>query len=598
MKKALILATGTYADSRINPLKSPVPDAERLRLLLIRPDVGPYEVTMLSDADQRAQRVAIERYFQSADADDTLLLFLSGHGDKDADGDLYFLAQDSDRDLLSSTAIGANFVSRQAARSRAGQKVLLIDTCYSGAFAKGHVFKSASGAISAEDFGDSASSGGGRGTAIITAASSTQLASEADAGGRMQSRFTRHLIEGIETGAADANGTGTITLDELFDYVRGALRKEGPGQEPKRLNAIDGDMVIARNPVRRAAPLAAGLLRKIASRNWESRAGACISLGEILMRGGEPKAAALAALRALVDDPDDRVKRRAQNELTQAGERAAVETAPDTKAAPSPTKAEKTDPPAGPADTTQRLGLLTKPEPDKADATGTDEPPPPKPGLDKGAKIGIALFLVLLLAMLIAAWPGDDSDPVEPIDPPVTPVTPVDPPVEPGPDTTVSTDNSYFGTGSSAYAGYQVTSVTNAALAEQCNNGTTTDTATACNSLGVLVEKGDGGAPDFVVATILYEKACYYGSVLGCANAGMRLTSDAGGVSPDWTRAQTFLNAACSKDDGIGCERRGWLYENRLLPDTAAARTAYDRACTLGISTGCTSRDRLTPSGM
>lgn len=590
MKKALILATGTYADSRITPLKSPVPDAERLRLLLIRPDVGPYEVTMLSDADQRAQRVAIERYFQAADADDSLLLFISGHGDKDADGDLYFLAQDSDRDLLSSTAIGANFVSRQAARSRAGQKVLLIDTCYSGAFAKGHVFKSGAAAISAEDFGES----GGRGTAIITAASSTQLASEADAGGRMQSRFTRHLIEGIETGAADANNSGTITLDELFDYVRGALRKEGPGQEPKRLNAIDGDMVIARNPVRRAAPLAAGLLRKIASRNWESRAGACIALGEIVQRGGEQKAAALAALRALADDPDDRVKRRAQNELTQAGESAAVETVPDTKAGPSLDKAE---PPAEPADPAQRLGLLTTPEPDKTDATGTDEPAPPKPGLDKGAKIGIAIFVALLLVLLIAAWPRDDdtstsSDSVDP------PVMTVEPPAEVAPDTTVSTDGSFFGTGGSAYSAYQVTSVANATLAEQCNNGTTTDTATACNSLGVIIEKGDGGAPDFVVATILYEKACYYGSVLGCANAGMRLTSDAGGVTPDWTRAQTFLNAASSKDDGIGCERLGWLYENRLLPDAAAARTAYDRACTLGVTNGCTSRDRLAPSGM
>lgn len=588
MKKALILATGTYADSRITPLKSPVPDAERLRLLLIRPDVGPYEVTMLSDADQRAQRVAIERYFQAADADDTLLLFISGHGDKDADGDLYFLAQDSDRDLLSSTAIGANFVSRQAARSRAGQKVLLIDTCYSGAFAKGHVFKSGAASISAEDFGDS----GGRGTAIITAASSTQLASEADAGGRRQSRFTRHLIEGIETGAADVNGTGTITLDELFDYVRGALRREGPGQEPKRLNAIDGDMVIARNPVRRAAPLAAGLLRKIASRNWESRAGACITLGEIVVRGGEQKAAARAALNALADDPDDRVKRRALNELVQAEESTAVETKSDAKAGPL---LAKTASPAEPADTTQRLGLLTKPGQEKTDTPGTDEPAPPKPGLDKGAKIGIAIFLVLLLAMLVAAWPRDDdtssSDPVDP------PVTKVEPPAEVTPDTTVA-DNSFFGTGSSAYAGYQATSVTNAALAEQCNNGTTTDTATACNSLGVLIEKGDGRAPDFVVATILYEKACYYGSVLGCANAGMRLTSDAGGVTPDWTRAQTFLNAACNQNDGIGCERLGWLYENRLLPDTAAARTAYERACTLGVSSGCTSRDRLTPSGM
>lgn len=586
MKRALILATGTYADSRITPLKSPVPDAERLRLLLVRPDVGPYEVTMLSDADQRAQRVAIERYFQAADADDTLLLFISGHGDKDADGDLYFLAQDSDRDLLSSTAIGANFVSRQAARSRAGQKVLLIDTCYSGAFAKGHVFKSGAAAISAEDFGE----GSGRGTAIITAASSTQLASEADAGGRMQSRFTRHLIEGIETGAADANGTGTITLDELFDYVRGALRKEGPGQEPKRLNAIDGDMVIARNPVRRAAPLAAGLLRKVASRNWESRAGACIALGEIARRGGEQKPAALATLRALAEDPDDRVKRRAQNELTQAGEGGAADAAPGAKAAPS---LAKTQPPVEPADTTQRLGLLTASEPGKTDTAGTDEPVPPKPGLHKGAKIGIAIFLALLLAVLIAALPGDQTDPVEPTDPPVTPV---DPPVAPTPETV--SDGSYFGTGSSAYSAYQVTSVTNYALADKCNVGAGTDTADACNSLGVIVEKGDGGEPDFVVATILYEKACYYGSVLGCANAGTRLTDPAGGVTTDWTRAQTFLSAACNKDDGIACDKLGWLYENRMLPDSAAARAAYERACTLGIGNGCTSRDRLTPSGM
>ncbi|WP_260582536.1 tetratricopeptide repeat protein [Sphingopyxis sp. PET50] len=438
--------------------------------------------------------------------------------------------------------------------------------------------------------------------------------------GRMQSRFTRHLIEGIETGGADVNGTGAITLDDLFDYVRAALRREGPGQEPKRLNAIDGDMVIARNPVRRAAPLPAALLRRVGSRNWESRASACIALGEIILRGGDDKASALAALRALASDPDDRVKRRAASELAQMGETAEAEA--EERPAPIPVAAAAEMParetPSGDrlsaadadANAAMRAALLMRPpagdrvsdETDATGATGTGGPAPPKPGLDTVAKVFIGLFVVLLLAMIVVLLNPGDGGPDTTTDPPTEDIMATDTVTgtdAAGADAVAPSDASALGTGASGYSAYQATSAANSALASQCNTGNNRATADACNDLGVMIEKGDGGAaPDYVVATILYEKACFYGSVVGCANAGTRLTDTTGSVTPNWDRAQTYLNAACNGGDGIGCEKLGWLHENRIAPDTGAALAAYSKACTLGIATACTSRDRLSPGAM
>lgn len=557
MKRALILATGTYADSRITALKSPVPDAERLRLLLIRDDIGPYDVTMLSDAGLMAQRVAIERYFQSAGPDDTLLLFVSGHGDKDADGDLYFLAQDTDRDLLSSTAIGAHFVSKQAARSRAKQKVLLIDTCYSGAFAKGHVFKSGSAAITAEDFGEN----GGRGTAIITAASSTQLASEAAAEGRMQSRFTRHLIEGIETGAADVNGTGNITLDELFDYVRTALHREGPGQEPKRLNAIDGDMVIARNPVPRAVPLAPAMLKRVASRNWETRAAACIPLAEIVRNGDRQRGPALAALQSLGEDPDDRVKRRAQVELTALAEQ-------DRKKM-------------------SLFGDLPKPVPTPKPDPIPDPKPDPGPAFDTATKIFIGVFAAMVIALLVMILrPDKDGEGTDGTD--ITGTSTSSTSSSSG-GTDTATPPPVFGTGGEEFANYVAASTTYAMLVVACNKDFTYSAAASCFELGKAFENGEGEAQDFAVATSLYEKACYRGHAEACAYASFRIRPD----KPD--RSYLLADAACKQDNARGCGYLGYNYENGVGATTNlySARDYYNLGCTKGYSTACGERDRL-----
>ena len=65
-----------------------------------------------------------------------MLLYFSCHGIKDEDGQLYFAATNTRRKLLDATAISAHFENRVMFRSRSRKQLLLLDCCYSGAFAK------------------------------------------------------------------------------------------------------------------------------------------------------------------------------------------------------------------------------------------------------------------------------------------------------------------------------------------------------------------------------------------------------------------------------------------------------------------------------
>ena len=74
--------------------------------------------------------------------EDLLVLHLSLHGWKDLRNRLYFVARDTERDLLEATAISAEFVSERMSQSKSGRIVLLLDCCYSGAFTAGMLRRS------------------------------------------------------------------------------------------------------------------------------------------------------------------------------------------------------------------------------------------------------------------------------------------------------------------------------------------------------------------------------------------------------------------------------------------------------------------------
>jgi Caspase domain len=322
-RRALILANSRYSDETIPVLASPVSDSLRLKALLEREEIGGYQVTVRDNDEMMAARMAVHDFFQAALPGDLHLMVYSGHGLKDARSRLYFATADTQRERLAATALSANYIRQQIDDSRAGQKLLFIDACYSGTFIEGMTPKRVGEMqVSPSDFGNSDD----KGTAIVTASTSVQLAGEREFDGTVQSVFTRCLIEGIETGQADASGDGMITLMELFDYVRERMRTEAPGQTPHVLSLGNGvSMPVARNPMHRKVALPKELLALARSKDRVERGSAVEDLEELAASDAPEAALAMELLRTLTQDDSLTVRGFAEAALVRlAGPKKAV----------------------------------------------------------------------------------------------------------------------------------------------------------------------------------------------------------------------------------------------------------------------------------
>ena len=134
-KLALIIGTSDYQDPGLHDLAAPIEDARDLVEALRDPAIGGFDDVMpLINAPAQAIRKSIARLFKDRAPDDLLLLYFSGHGVLDEQGQLYLTAADTERSLLSGTAIPAAFVSGEMDRSRSRRQVLVLDFCHSGAF--------------------------------------------------------------------------------------------------------------------------------------------------------------------------------------------------------------------------------------------------------------------------------------------------------------------------------------------------------------------------------------------------------------------------------------------------------------------------------
>jgi uncharacterized caspase-like protein len=255
-KLALIIGNSQYQDSRLAQLVTPQEDVNDLAAILRAPDIGGFDdvKTLVNETDANI-RLSVEDFFADKKPDDLLVVYFSGHGVRDEQGRLYLAVNNTRANRLRATAIPSEFITNEMDRSRSRRQVLVLDCCHSGAFAQG------SKAVTGESAGTGpAFEGIGYGRVVLTATDATQYAWEGDQviGQADRSVFTHYLIEGLRTGAADTNHDGTITLDEMYDYVYENVVTITPKQTPGKWSyKQQGDIVIARNPqagVRPAQP--------------------------------------------------------------------------------------------------------------------------------------------------------------------------------------------------------------------------------------------------------------------------------------------------------------------------------------------------------
>jgi TIR domain/Caspase domain len=251
-RQALIVATDQYKDPGLGRLRAPARDADTLARVLGDPAIGGFEVEFVANQPEWRLRRTIGALFADRSREDLLLLYLLCHGVTDDSGQLYFATTDTELTNLDATAVPADFVNRHMTRSQSRRIVLLLDCCYSGAFARGMMARAGTGVELRERFE-------GRGRIVLTASSAMEYAFEvtelARDGGR-PSVFTQALVRGLETGEADRDGDGRVSLDELYEYVYEQVRAATPNQWPRRWNfEVAGDLWIARSPSVRPVPL-------------------------------------------------------------------------------------------------------------------------------------------------------------------------------------------------------------------------------------------------------------------------------------------------------------------------------------------------------
>jgi Caspase domain len=318
---ALVVANDKYADKKLRRLRAPSADAEQLAKVLSDAEIGGFNVNVSMNEPEHVVRRKLSAFFENRGLDDLLVLHLSCHGVKDDDGRLYFATTDTEMDHLEATAIPSEFVNRQMTRSRSRRILLLLDCCYSGAFATGFLSR-AGDQLDIKDRFD------GRGRIVLTASSAMEYSFEGDEleGEGKPSVFTSALVRGLASGEADRDRDGWISVGELYDYAYDEVRKTTPSQTPgKWVFDVQGDLFVARSnrePEPEEVTLPLGLLAAVKSPFAHVRAGAVQELASLLdgpdagiavaaretlekLRGDDSRRVADAAARALVDAPAD-----------------------------------------------------------------------------------------------------------------------------------------------------------------------------------------------------------------------------------------------------------------------------------------------------
>ncbi|MFG2179611.1 AAA domain-containing protein [Streptomyces abikoensis] len=258
-RRALLIGNEQYDDSRFGLLPSTQVDTWQLQQVLQNRNIGNFtSVRRLADLTADDMRFEISEFLGGCEEDELALLYVSGHGTRlvQAGGEFHFVARDTDFDRVATTGVSASFVNERLESCWAPQKVALIDCCQSGGFAVG--LRTSDGPAQ-----PAAKSGGGalltsRGVYVM---SSSRAGEDSYAGaetpdGVEPSAFTGQVVEALRTGKVGKDGTGEVTVDDLFQYVNRRMRADNPRQIPvQSTHGVDDRIILAGCPLGRAPQL-------------------------------------------------------------------------------------------------------------------------------------------------------------------------------------------------------------------------------------------------------------------------------------------------------------------------------------------------------
>jgi hypothetical protein len=240
---ALIIGVERYRDlPRVDHARA---DAERMRAYVHDVlDLPDDHIVLLTDGN--ASLTDINKYIDGwlprmARGADRLYFYFAGHGSPDvSSGAAHLVPYDGDPRFLKETALSLATLYQRLAKSGVREVVVMLDACFTGTGGRSVLPRGARPLVRVI-----APEKPPAPLVVITAAGPLQITGPYSAGDA--GLFTHFLMEGL-SGAADADGDGQISADELIRYVRPRVdreaRKENREQTPELMVGREGPSVI------------------------------------------------------------------------------------------------------------------------------------------------------------------------------------------------------------------------------------------------------------------------------------------------------------------------------------------------------------------
>jgi iron(II)-dependent oxidoreductase len=255
-KCAVLVGIDAYQNPGLGKLKYAAQDVRLLYQVLTDPASGAFpekNVRLMvpgrggGDEPTRENILARCRFWlgQAREAD-TVLFYFSGHG-KEAAGEQYLLALNTNPDMLEDTAVLLRRVVELLEASKAARRVLILDAC------RTDVEDLAQRGAEKWSAGLAESLTAAKGTLVLTSCGPGQ--SSYESAEYKQGVFSYHLRQGLlgqADGAAGGAQDGLVTATELSGYVWESVRRwaaqKSVAQEPYRRFTGVGEIVLGQVP--------------------------------------------------------------------------------------------------------------------------------------------------------------------------------------------------------------------------------------------------------------------------------------------------------------------------------------------------------------
>src|SRR5450432_658044 len=244
MSWALLVGINEYEDTQsFGRLRVCVQDATQLSAQLIASSFPEKHVKLLTDRTSQLPLreeilAALQSIAETAEPDDLLLFYISGHGEIEH-GESYLIPRNCKGGSLYDTAISIKRVKEIIAGAKARAKVIILDTCHSGADIGTKGKQPMTPEFFQHAFADA------EGLAILSSCTANQLSY--DWPEKKCSVFTHYLLEALQ-GYADSENKGFVTVMDVNRYVAYQVKVWAFQQQKRQIPTLQyqviGDIIL------------------------------------------------------------------------------------------------------------------------------------------------------------------------------------------------------------------------------------------------------------------------------------------------------------------------------------------------------------------